>query len=427
MPPADSDGAGIEEREVIAALGRVNDPQLHESLVVLNMVKSIEIDGRAVRLEIALPAPGQAHQSRLDVDIKGELLPLGVEDVEIAFVPMSDRDREALQARLHGAGTAAAGMHGPAAPASPGGPASPFEELPSPLMALEGDTRIIAISSGKGGVGKSSLTANLAVALSQLGKRVAVIDADVYGFSIPKMLGIDQEPSVENERISPPEAEGVKVVSMGFFIEEDQAVVWRGPMLHKALEQFITDVEWGEPEFLLIDMPPGTGDISLSVSQFLPRAEVVVVTTPQPAAQRVAQRAAAMARKVDMSVIGVIENMSWFTGDDKKRYEIFGEGGGEALAADLGVPLLGRVPIEDGLRTGSDLGKPVVAASPDSEASVAIREIAERLMELKPRRIRKAALSVSGGPSSPSPQPAPPPPAKPSGLPGLQVTPKRSG
>ncbi len=207
-------------------------------------------------------------------------------------------------------------------------------------------TRVLAIASGKGGVGKSSVTTNLAIALAQRGKDVAALDADVWGFSMPRMLGIGAPPELDEDKaIIPPEAHGVRLISMGFFVPEDQAVIWRGPMLHKALEQFITDVRWGEPDYLLIDMPPGTGDVSISMSQFLPRAEVIVVTTPQVAAQSVAQRAAAMSEKVELDLIGVIENMSWFRGDDGKAYEIFGSGGGQELADHLGVPLLGQVPL----------------------------------------------------------------------------------
>src|SRR6202011_3459237 len=213
-------------------------------------------------------------------------------------------------------------------------------------------TRVLAVGSGKGGVGKASVTTNLAVALAQRGHKVAAVDADVWGFSMPRMLGIDHPPVVIDDMIVPPEANGVRLISMGFFAREDQPVVWRGPMLHKALEQFLTDVHWDEPDFLVVDMPPGTGDIALSMAQFLPRAEVLIVTTPQPAAQKVAQRAAAMARKVNLSVVGVVENMSWFRGDDGTAYEIFGSGGGEELAHDLEVPLLGRVPLVAGLREG---------------------------------------------------------------------------
>jgi ATP-binding protein involved in chromosome partitioning len=240
-------------------------------------------------------------------------------------------------------------------------------------------TRVLAISSGKGGVGKSSVTTNLSIALAQRGHRVAAVDADVWGFSMPRMLGIRNPPDLIDDVIVPPEAHGVRLISMGFFASEEQAVIWRGPMLHKALEQFLTDVHWADPDFLVVDMPPGTGDVSLSMAQFLPRAEVIIVTTPQPAAQRVAQRAAAMAEKVELEVAGVIENMSWFTGDDGTRYELFGRGGGVDLAARLGVPLLGQVPLVPALREGGDEGAPIVVTHPDDEAAIAFRAIAERL------------------------------------------------
>ena len=244
------------------------------------------------------------------------------------------------------------------------------------------------IASGKGGVGKSSVTTNLAVALAQRGRDVAVIDADVWGFSIPRMLGVEHPPAVIDSMLVPPTgAGGVRCISMGFFAKEDQPVIWRGPMLHKALEQFLTDVFWDEPDFLLVDLPPGTGDISLSLAQFLPHAEFYVVTTPQPAAQRVAQRAGFMAQKVNLGIKGVIENMSWFTGDDGKRYELFGAGGGDDLAERLEVPLLGQVPFVTALRAGGDSGHPIVLTEPDSEAAQAFARIAERVeVELAPTR-----------------------------------------
>jgi ATP-binding protein involved in chromosome partitioning len=267
-------------------------------------------------------------------------------------------------------------------------------------------TRVLAIASGKGGVGKSSVTANLSVALAARGARVAAVDADVWGFSMPRMLGIDAPPTVVDPpddadpgarpQMIPPEAYGVALISMGFFARDDQPVVWRGPMLHKALEQFLTDVQWGEPDYLIVDMPPGTGDVSLSIAQFLPRAEVVVVTTPQPAAQKVAQRAAYMARKVNLAVIGVVENMSWFRGDDGKAYELFGAGGGRALADDLGVPLLGQVPLVPALREGADNGMPIVISDPQNEASVAFARVAEQIhVELAPKRIYRPELRIS--------------------------------
>ena len=243
------------------------------------------------------------------------------------------------------------------------------------------------IASGKGGVGKSSLSANIAIALAQRGKSVAIVDADVWGFSIPRMLGVEHPPVVIDDMIVPPESYGVRSISMGFFAAEDQPVIWRGPMLHKALEQFLTDVFWDEPDFLVVDLPPGTGDISLSLAQFLPRGEVYVVTTPQPAAQRVAQRSAFMAEKVNLEVKGIIENMSWFTGDDGKRYEIFGEGGGQELADRMEVPLLGKIPLVPALREGGDDGRPIMVTDPDSEAAMAFKAIAGTIaVDLAPTR-----------------------------------------
>ncbi|HEY7439183.1 MAG TPA: Mrp/NBP35 family ATP-binding protein [Acidimicrobiia bacterium] len=268
--------------------------------------------------------------------------------------------------------------------------------MPGQNPFTNASTRILAVASGKGGVGKSSVTTNLAIALAQSGKTVAAVDADVWGFSMPRMLGIERPPEVDDDNvIQPPSAHGVKLISMGFFVPEDQAVVWRGPMLHKALEQFLTDVAWGDPDYLVIDMPPGTGDVSISMAQFLPRAEVLIVTTPQPAAQAVAQRAAAMAEKVELDVIGVVENMSYFRGDDGKSYEIFGSGGGAALASDLDVPLLGRIPLLPALRQGGDDGNPIVVAEPENEASVVFHEIARAVDAISPRRIYRKELRIT--------------------------------
>ena len=245
-------------------------------------------------------------------------------------------------------------------------------------------------------MGKSSVSANLAIALAQRGKRVAIVDADVWGFSIPRMLGVTRPPVLIDRMLVPPAAHGVRCISMGFFAEEDTPVIWRGPMLHKALEQFLTDVYWGEPDFLLVDLPPGTGDIAISLAGFLPRAEVYIVTTPQPAAQKVAQRAAFMAEKVRLEVRGVIENMSWFTGDDGKRYEIFGAGGGQELADRLDVPLVGMVPLVPDLREGSDTGHPITAEMPDSEAAAVFRAMAERVdTELAPTKRYHPELKIN--------------------------------
>ena len=262
------------------------------------------------------------------------------------------------------------------------------------LLAKESRTRVIGISSGKGGVGKSSVTVNLAIALAQRGLSVGVLDADVYGFSLPRMLGAMHDPIVLGDTVIPTLAHGVHCVSMGYFVPDEQPVIWRGPMLHKAIEQLVTEAWWNEPDFLLIDMPPGTGDVALTLSEVVPRIEMYVVTTPQRAAQRVAQRSAYAARKLKLAVRGVIENMSYFVGDDGTRYEIFGAGGGAALAHDLGVPLLGQIPLEVALREGGDDGTPVVVAAPDSPAALAFSALASVISSQGPARVYRQELRL---------------------------------
>jgi ATP-binding protein involved in chromosome partitioning len=264
---------------------------------------------------------------------------------------------------------------------------NPFSDGSSPA-------RVIAVSSGKGGVGKSSVTVNLAVALASGGYRVGLLDADVYGFSVPAMLGLSGEPAVNQGRVAPLQAFGLSVMSMGFFVSDDQPVIWRGPMLHKALEQFLADVDWGRPDFLVVDMPPGTGDVALSMSEYLPASEIYVVTTPQPAARRVAQRSAYMARKLNLPLRGVIENMSWFSAPDGTRHEIFGHGGGAQLAEELGVPLLGQVPLVPAIREGGDAGLPVVVADPSSVAAEAFRQVADRIVGLGRSRVFRQELRI---------------------------------
>ena len=268
------------------------------------------------------------------------------------------------------------------------------EKAGPPIGEPGSATRTLAISSGKGGVGKSSVSANLAVALVRTGNKVGIVDGDIWGFSIPSMLGIQNPPLMVGETIVPPVAYGVKVMSMDYFVGDDKAVIWRGPMLHKAIEQFLKDVFWDNLDFLVVDMPPGTGDIAISMSQFLPRAQVLLATTPQPTAQRVARRAALMAAEVDQEVIGVVENMSWFTGDDDKRYELFGAGGGQALADELGVDLMARVPLLPAMGRGADEGHPVAVAAPGSEAAEAFDALAEAVVEKRPRVRTNPALVI---------------------------------
>jgi len=374
--------------QIIEALRPVEDPELRRSIVDLGMVRRAALgnDGVAA-VQIALTVAGCPLRNEITSRVTAAVAPLpGVSKVTLDFTVMTDQEREAVREMVHGNPGATAGSsqaHGHAE-----GRAVPFAEPGS-------KTRPLLISSGKGGVGKSSVTVNLAVALTQQGHSVGIVDADIYGFSIPRMLGADRDPVVIDGMLVPTESHGVRCISIGYFVPEGQAVIWRGPMLHKALEQFLTDVFWDEPDFLLIDMPPGTGDIALSLSQYLPRAEVYIVTTPQPAAQKVAALSAAMAAKVNMTVKGVIENMSWFTGDDGKRYEIFGNGGGQELADSLGVPLLGKLPLVPELREGGDDGIPITVADPDSESAKLFHEIARRIaVELKSKKVFNAALKI---------------------------------
>ncbi len=380
-------GVSTTRDDVVEALRPVEDPELHRSIVDLGMVRDVVVDLPLVRVVVALTVPGCPLKAEIQTRVTEALVELaGVDAAEVEFTVMSDEERAALRERLHGDPAATAGSQ--AAHGHAEGRTIPFADPAN-------RTRVILVASGKGGVGKSSVTTNLAVALAQRGSSVAVVDADVWGFSIPAMLGLDRPPVVIDQMLVPPEAYGVRCISMGFFVEEDQPVIWRGPMLHKALEQFLTDVFWDDPDFLLVDLPPGTGDISISLSQFLPRAQVLVVTTPQPAAQRVAQRAGTMAEKVRLDVVGVVENMSWFTGDDGVRYELFGSGGGEQLAERLDVPLLGRVPLVPLLREGGDVGRPITAVEPDSEAAAAFRTVAERLaVDLAPTRRGHPELKI---------------------------------
>tara|TARA_B100000959_G_scaffold229963_1_gene245813 strand:+ start:2915 stop:4057 length:1143 start_codon:yes stop_codon:yes gene_type:complete len=377
----------IEDR-IIKALEPVQDPELRRSIVELGMVQNVSIDGSKVEVLIALTIPGCPLKNQIKESIEQALNPIEeITEVGVEFTVMSDEQRESVRLMVHGDPQATAGTN----------PAQGHAEGREVPFGRPGSkTRVLLIASGKGGVGKSSLTANLAVALARRDRDVAVVDADVWGFSIPRMLGVQEPPTVIDDMLIPPVANGVRCISMGFFAEEDQPVIWRGPMLHKALEQFLTDVYWDNPDYLLVDLPPGTGDISISLAGFLPTAEMIVVTTPQPAAQKVAQRAAYMAEKVNVSVNGVIENMSWFTADDGARYQLFGEGGGQELADQLGVSLLGKVPLVPELREGADTGNPV-AANPSTESGKVFEELARVIDEdLKPTRRSHPELNLLG-------------------------------
>ena len=376
----------VTEADVVDALRPVQDPELRRSIVDLEMVRTIRVAGSHVDVQIALTVPGCPLKAEISGSVSAAVATLGgIDTVGVDFTVMTDEERETLRLGLHGDPAASAGTnpaHGHAE-----GRAIPFAEANS-------STRVLLIASGKGGVGKSSVTTNLAVALSARGRDVALVDADVWGFSIPRMLGVSRPPTVIDDMLIPPEAHGVRCISMGFFADEDQPVIWRGPMLHKALEQFLTDVYWDEPDYLLVDLPPGTGDISISLAGFLPTAEMYVVTTPQPVAQRVAQRAAFMAEKVHLKVHGVIENMSWFTGDDGTTYELFGAGGGAELAELLEVPLIGQIPFVPSLREGADTGLPV-AVDASTEIGAVFAEMARVVdVDLRPTKRRHRELRI---------------------------------
>jgi ATP-binding protein involved in chromosome partitioning len=386
----------IDESQVTAAVAAVIDPELRRPLGELGMVGRVGIKRKRVAIELALPVAHYPQVDELVQRVRQAVGPLdGVAEVEVEPGVMDEEPRARLRMLLRGepvdGGTQhAADDH----PHAHGGQLGHEEGRPNRFMLPRSKTRIIGVSSGKGGVGKSSVTVNLAVALAAQGHDVGLLDADVYGFSVPKMLGVTRGPVAIDDLLVPPLVHGVRCLSMGFFVPDEQPVIWRGPMLHKALEQFLVDAYWGEPDFLLIDMPPGTGDVTLSLGQYLPRAEIVVVTTPQPAAQRVAQRSAYAAKKLKLAVRGVVENLSWFTGDDGTRYELFGAGGGQALADDLEVPLLGRIPLVPALREGGDTGVPVRVADAGGEAALAFDALATRIAELGPARIYRRELNV---------------------------------
>jgi ATP-binding protein involved in chromosome partitioning len=362
--------------EILNALERVIDPELRKSIVELGMVRSIEIsDVGAVDVMVSLTTAGCPIRNHFVEAVTREAGTVeGVTRVGVAFDVLSDAEKGKLQKTL-GRGSLPAG-------------------------ALAQVANVLCIGSGKGGVGKSTLTSNIAAALTLEGKRVGILDADVWGYSIPRMFGLGGErpPVSPDRKILPMEAHGVKVMSIGFFVEEDAAVVWRGPMLHKALTQFLEDVAWGELDYLLVDLPPGTGDVSMTLAQLLPQAKFVIVTTPQPTAQKVARRAAQMAGKVSLEIAGIVENMAGFTTPAGERFAIFGEGGGQALADELDVPLLGKVPLTMPLREQADDGTPLVFTDPDDPAAQAITRTARGIIALSP-----IELPVLQAPEAPAP------------------------
>ena len=365
MGPMSAPAATLDE-ELRAALATVQDPEIHRPITDLGMVRSATVrpDGVA-EVAILLTVAGCPLRDKLRADITAAAARVGgVRGVEIDFGVMSQEQRRELQTRLRGDA-------GPE-------PVIPFAQPGS-------RTRVYAVASGKGGVGKSSVTVNLAAALAARGLAVGVVDADIYGHSVPRMLGADGRPTQVEDMIMPPEAYGVKVISIGMFTAGNAAVVWRGPMLHRALQQFLSDVYWGELDVLLLDLPPGTGDIAISLAQLLPSAEILVVTTPQAAAAEVAERAGGIALQTHQRLIGVVENMSWLELPDGSRMELFGSGGGATVAESLTrlvgapVPLLGQIPLDSRVREAGDVGRPIVLSDPRAPAAAALAAVADRL------------------------------------------------
>jgi ATP-binding protein involved in chromosome partitioning len=374
----------VTEAEVREALHQVRDPEIGRPIDELGMLAGVAVEGDKVRVDVLLTIAGCPLQERITGDVQAALAPLGVTSVDVNMTPMSEEQRAALVGQLRGSAA----------------------QTPQRTFFTSGDTAVIAVASGKGGVGKSSVTVNLACALAAEGHRVGVLDADVWGFSVPRMMGVSGKPVGFNDMILPLESYGVKIISMGFFVPEETPVIWRGPMLHKAIEQFLGDVYWGDVDFLLCDLPPGTGDVSISLASFLPGASMLVVTTPQEAARKVAERAGKMAERTNLRPLGVIENMSWFVCPHcGEREAIFGEGGGREAAETLGVPLLAQVPIVPALRAGGDAGRPIVVTDPDSPAGLALRAAAGEIARVVRTKVGKplplvappGAVAAAGG------------------------------
>jgi len=357
------------EAKVREALRSVLDPEIGRPIEDIGMLQGIEVAGSLVRVQVLITIEGCPLKDRITNDVTNAVMPLeGVERVDVGLSPMSEQQRSELVGKLRGA----------TAPQA------------QKTFFTNSDTTVIAVASGKGGVGKSSVTVNLACAMAAEGHRVGILDADVWGFSVPRMMGVTGKPVGFNDMILPLEAHGVRIISMGFFVPEETPVIWRGPMLHKAIEQFLGDVYWGDLDFLLADLPPGTGDVSISLASFLPGAQMLVVTTPQEAARKVAERAGKMAERTNLRPIGVIENMSWFVCPHcGERTSIFGDGGGQEAADTLGVPLFGQVPIEPALREGGDIGVPIVVRDPDSPAGSVLREAARSIAQATRTKVGK--------------------------------------
>ena len=337
------------KEQVLHILSGINDPELKKPLTELDMVRFVDVMGGNVRVGITLTVPGCPLKEKITSDVRNgvSLIP-GVESVKVEFDVMTDEQRMRLRQKLG---------HAPV-------------EGREPVSIVNFAKRFIAVSSGKGGVGKSTVTTNLASALAKMGKNVGLLDADVYGFSVPRMLGVTGQPTIIDDKIVPlRKGDNLQVVSMGFFVNEDDPVIWRGPMLHKAVNQFLSDVMWDDLDFLFLDLPPGTGDVTLTIAQAIPSAQLLVVTTPQATATHVAGRVAKLAEKTKLQVIGVVENMSYYESNGKRDY-IFGRDGGKRLAERLSVPFLGEIPLESSIREGADTGRPVAIDGTDAQMEV---------------------------------------------------------
>jgi ATP-binding protein involved in chromosome partitioning len=353
------------EDAIQTALATVDDPEIRRPITELGMVKGFTVTGGTVKVELLLTVAGCPLRDKLTNDITAAVTTIpGITAVSIDFGVMTEEQRKSLQTTLRGGAA---------------------EEPVIPFAQPGSRTRVYAVASGKGGVGKSSVTVNLAAALAKRGLSVGVIDADIYGHSVPRMLGVESRPTRVEDMIMPPQAHGVKVISIGMFTSGNAAVVWRGPMLHRALQQFLADVYWGDLDVLLLDLPPGTGDVAISLAQLLPNAEILVVTTPQMAAAEVAERAGAIALQTHQRLVGVVENMSWLELPDGSRMEVFGSGGGEIVAESLtrtvgaSVPLLGQIPLDTRVREAGDSGTPIVLADPSAPAAQALDAVADKL------------------------------------------------
>jgi len=371
------------DEDLRAAFLAVEEPLLFRTLGELGTLKSVHSAGDTITVRIGVAVDGYPLTDELGERLLGVLDADDEREISLELEFLSEGERAALGLLLHDLTTPAPAEHGQA------------NARGNPFQSTGSSTRILAIASGKGGVGKSSVTVNLAVALASLGYRVGLLDADIYGFSAPRMLEVAYPPVVVGKTIVPPVAHGVRCISMGFFVDEDQGVAWRGPMLHKAIEQFLVDVCWGTLDYLLVDMPPGTGDVALSVGEQLPRAELYVVTTPQLAAGRVAVRAGSVGRQLRLPVRGVIENMSWFTSRDGERHELFGRGGGQLVADTLDVPLLGQIPLVPNADPSGEDAVPLAISDPDSEVAKSFLEIARHLVEAGPARVYRSELRIS--------------------------------